>query len=154
MASFHEQMATGPGVQALAKEWFDADVPDGLAAVISETYAKTTRKRVKDDKAKGYHICAAGPCVWLKSRLNCRGMLPVSGAPPNDDDPGPVSAVLHVGFVGIHESEEMLERLRSEFVKRDPGAPARSKVFKQLARETIAPIDGTAARVAPEKEEL
>jgi hypothetical protein len=53
--------------------------------------------------------------------------------------------------VFLLENEEMLERLRFETKQNDTKTPSRSKVFKQLAREKIAPIDGTAARVAPEK---
>jgi hypothetical protein len=63
--------------------------------------------------------------------------------------PDVTTATLHVGFVGLIETDAELEILRrpEKTTDRKPG-PARSRIGKTV--EMIAPIDRVAARVVPD----
>jgi hypothetical protein len=58
-----------------------------------------------------------------------------------------VTAVFHLGFLSIIETEEQLARLDIDPKPKPKAKVARSKIGKTNRR--INPIDGTAARVAP-----
>lgn len=64
-----------------------------------------------------------------------------------------ISAVLHVGFLTVEETEEQLGRLGPPGPTYDDGDPpvARSRIVR--TNEVIRPIDRVAARVAPPPEE-
>lgn len=144
----HDQMCTPTGVQAVAKEWWDCDIIYEMAARFSAAYIKSSAHRVKEDRANGWLITAAGPLVWLKAQLNDLGLLPVSETRVSDDSPTPVTAVLHVGFLCLHESDEMIGRLHNEHRRADCNKPARSKMFETAQKQDVAAIDRTAAIVS------
>lgn len=84
--------------------------------------------------------CHARYCRWMHNRP------PPTGA--ENDRIVVVTAIFHIGFLSILETEQELMRLRAErryFI----GEPSRSKVFDDASRVPV-PIDCTAARVAPE----
>ena len=144
----HEQMCTPEGAQQIAKEWFDCNLAAEQAVKLSRVYKKTSKDRVRKDKAGGFLITAAGPLVWLKTRLNDYGLLPVSKSKANDDAPSAVTAILHVGFLSVAETEEMLSLLRREPKTDETNKPARSKMFATAQKQNVAPIDAVAERVA------
>jgi|LakMenEpi03Aug12_release.lakeMendotaPanAssembly.Ray.scaffolds.fasta_scaffold2947686_1 hypothetical protein len=61
-----------------------------------------------------------------------------------------VTAVLHVGFLSIAETPEMLERLRRPEPD-EPDSTARSRLFSELQRIGVTPIDATAGVVGGSK---
>lgn len=93
--------------------------------------------------------------TWLSNRA-------VRYRPPvrcYDDEAGPVIATFHLGFVGVPETADHLERIRRpEPVAAVPGGTAgeragsgnvaRSKIAK--SNHPIRPVDRVARRVAPE----
>ena len=58
-----------------------------------------------------------------------------------------VSAVLHMGFLSLEETEEMLARLDPPDPAEDDAPVARSRIVK--SNNPIRPIDRVAVRVAP-----
>lgn len=144
----HEQMCTPEGMQQTAKEWFDCDLVSEHAVELSRVYAKKSKDRVRKDTAQGLLITAAGPLIWLKTWLNHYRLLPVSKPKANDDDPDAVTAILHVGFLSLAETEEMLAKLRREPKKEETNNPARSKMFSTAQKQAVAPIDALAGKVA------
>lgn len=81
---------------------------------------------------------------WFKNRLAAGGLLPCGR-----DDRAAVwlGVPLHVFFVALEETPEMLVRLRNEPVAAGPG-PATPGIGR---RGTVGPIDRVAARVASVK---
>lgn len=81
---------------------------------------------------------------WFKNRLAAAGLLPCGR-----DDRAAVwlGVPLHVFFVSLEETPEMLVRLRNEPVAAGPG-PASPGIGR---RGTVGPIDRVAARVASVK---
>lgn len=148
----HEQMRTPTGIQAVVKEWWDFDLTIELAEELCVAYIKQQIPRIDADIARGYMVTAAGPLVWLKSRIVELGLLTPFVAPLNDDPPRITTAVLHVGFLMLHETEEMLERLHNEQMREDVNKPARSKMFATAQRQAVAPIDALASVVTRAKE--
>lgn len=144
----HKQLCTPIGVQEVAKEWWDCEVPPELAETLSAEYVKKRKKGMEQDFADGKAHSAIGQLIWLKSRLNDAELLPVSGKPPPDDKPTAVTAILHVGFVTLPETEEMLARLQNEEPREDTNKPARSKMFEIAQKQNVAPIDALAGIVA------
>jgi hypothetical protein len=147
----HDQMCTPAGVQEVAKEWWDCDIIYEMAERFSVKYVEDTKDRVKQDRANGWFITAAGPLVWLKSHLNDLGLLPISGERVHDDSPTPVTAVLHIGFLSVPETDEMLSRLHTAPRQHDCNNPARSKMFETAQRQDVTAIDRTAAIVSKPK---
>lgn len=130
------QLKSPSGAASLASLWFDSTLPPGDAWIVSEA-AWEAQDRLETDVA-AWH--------WLREMLRELGYLPESLALCEDDTP--VAGVLHVGFVSISETPEMLSRVaRKE--SDEPSRPARSRVMAELQRIDISPIDGTAARVSP-----
>lgn len=82
--------------------------------------------------------------MWLRNRIDEMGAI-WCGKNENGLDHVPV--IFHIGFVGVIETDEHLERLRSlsEEIKRLD--EARSKISQ--TNLVIQPIDRVAARVAP-----
>lgn len=144
----HEQLCSAAGIQKLAKEWWDCVVSDKLAEELSAEYVKHRKKSVEAALAKveTHSAVGVGVLVWLKARLNEENVLPTS-APASDDTPDPVTAVLHVGFVMLAETEEMLERLHNEALVDDANNPARSKMFDTAQKQNVTPIDALAGIV-------
>jgi hypothetical protein len=154
--NLHEQLCTPAGVQALAKEWWACDVPAETAEKLSAQYIKKRKKPYEKNVREGKATSAlsAGQLVWLKYMLNIAGLLPVGNNPVTDDTPTPVTAVMHVGFLTLAETEEMMWLLRNERPRENTNTPARSKIFETAQIRSIAPIDATAAIVSQiEKEE-
>lgn len=150
VASFHEQMHTGEGVQQLVKEWWDAELELQIASELSTWYIDSTDWRIKHDLAEGWHITATRPYVWLKMQLLEFNLLPNPGPPLEDDPPSVTSATLHVGFLTLTETEEMLLRLHFESLT-DKIQPARSKMFATAEKQDVFPINAIAAKVASSK---
>jgi hypothetical protein len=87
--------------------------------------------------------------IWmaLKKRLGDAGET--RGRAREGREPRPTCR-LHVGFVCLEETPEMLVRLRNEREKPEAAAfPARSGVWKAAQIRSVRPIDRTAWRVAP-----
>lgn len=84
--------------------------------------------------------------LWLKNRLDEMGVCTAhrTGQP---DATSVTSAVLHIFFLYLEETEDMLERLRREPVGTE-SQTARSKLAK-TNQKNVRPIDKTAFRVAP-----
>lgn len=148
----YEQMRTPVGIQAVVKEWWDFDLTIELAEEICVAYIKQQIPRINEDIARGNMVTAAGPLVWLKSRIVELNLLTPFVAPSNDDPPGVTTAILHVGFLTLGETEEMVARLRNESLRENVNKPARSKMFATAQRQAIAPINALAAAVTRTKE--
>jgi hypothetical protein len=149
----HDQMCTAAGVQALAKEWWVCDITAETAEELSAQYIKERKKphekNVREGKATS--ALSAGQLVWLKYMLNMAGLLPVGDNPVTDDTPTPVTAVLHIGFLSVPETDEMLGRLNNEHRRHECNDPARSKMFETAQRQDVIAIDRTAAIVSKPK---
>lgn len=129
----HEQISTPEGLSLFAQEWFGVVVPQTFADRMSSA-------------ARGHENrweTTAGPYCWLKNRITEESLLPTPPCLPPSD--GGATAVLHVGFIWIRETDEMISRLRNEPTQ--PGSPARSRFFGEASRSPVSPIDATAARV-------
>lgn len=128
------QLRTPEGLQAAAWEWFDVDVSKDLAEKWSAKYNKTIART---------YITSAGPLMWLKNRM-MEQMLFVYGG--SQDFPGIDGCDLHVAFLFIEETEEMLCRLRTPERTTTPDeSVARSKIGKTNTK--IQPVDALAAAV-------
>jgi hypothetical protein len=151
----HKQLCTPTGVQEAAKEWWDCNVSTEIAEKLSAKYVKQRKKPMEASIKTGStnSALAGGHLVWLKNMLNEAGLLPVSGSPPPDDKAVAVTAVLHVGFITLAETEKMIERLQNEEQLEETNAPARSKIFKTAQKQTITPIDATASIVTHSTQE-
>jgi hypothetical protein len=81
--------------------------------------------------------------MWFRNRIDCFGLLTkgVKGSPP----PCRLEVLLHVWFLHLEETEEMLARLRHEQLE-PPKPAAGSKVF--TTNLVPRPIDRVAARVS------
>jgi hypothetical protein len=94
---------------------------------------------------------------WLKFRLWVEPDL--SEQPPDrDDEFEGLSTLLHMGFVFVEETAEMIERLKVEDLTTVPGELERRSETVDVARSQVfsthlipRPIDRVAGRVAPFK---
>jgi hypothetical protein len=130
----HDQISTPLGFAEFAAEWFGVFVPPALAAGFAIDASEHSRR----------WETATGPVCWVKNRLLDAGYFK-PGRQCHDDSV--VTAILHVGFLSLPESPEMLERLKNE--PRDAPAPARSRFANCVQKYAVAPIDATAGRVSP-----
>lgn len=130
----HDQISTPFGLASFTMEWFDVAVPAWFAWSMSSDAARH-RERWET---------AAGPYIWVKNRLLEHHMLPDAGRNTPDDSHS--TATLHVGFLSIFETPEMLNRLRNERVT-DDASPARSRFARCLGVTAVTPIDTVAGRV-------
>lgn len=129
----HDQISTPCGLAAFASEWFDISVPTWFANSMARDASKH-RERWET---------AAGPYIWLKNRLLEDGLF--HGVGRNSPDDSHPTATLHVGFLSIIESPEMIERLRNESM--ESGKPARSRFANDARTKNVAPVDATAGRM-------
>jgi len=88
--------------------------------------------------------------IWLKNRLRENGYFPSTAT--EDDTSVSLTTELNIGFIGIVETEAMKELLRQnsdedDEEEKDPEV-ARSKIFKEMTRNEVNPIDRVAKRVA------
>jgi hypothetical protein len=128
------QLRTPEGLRSAALEWFDVAVDTDDAARWSAKYNKTMPSR---------YDTSAGPLMWLKNRMLERQLFSWGGAPDYLTLDG---VDLHIAFLFIEETEEMLCRLRKPERTTTPDeSVARSKIGKTA--EIIQPIDATAAAV-------
>lgn len=130
----HDQISTVRGFIAFASEWFDVFVPESLARRVA-SQARAHKERWET---------AAGPVCWAKNRLLDAGYFRPGRCEFNDSA---VTATLHIGFLSIKESPEMLERLKNE--RTEEPSPARSKFASLVKKYAVSPIDATASRVSP-----
>lgn len=130
----HDQILTPGGVADLAAEWFDVFVSPTLSSRIAKLARQHTRR----------WDTAAGPVCWVKNRLLDAGYFK-PGRQCHDDSF--VTATLHVGFLSLPESPEMLARLKNE--RPEASSPARSRFANSVQKYAVSPIDATAGRVSP-----
>lgn len=129
----HDQISTPDGLSAFAAEWFGVSVPRQFASEMADVASRH----------KSRWETTAGPYCWVKNRLLESSLMPrVVGCSIYREA---VTAVLHVGFVFIEETDEMVSRLKNE--QAATGSPSRSAFFREARRASVSPIDGTAARV-------
>lgn len=83
------------------------------------------------------------PRMWFKNRLISCGVL-VAGC--KGILPGQIFVPLHIGFLHLNETPEMLARLAEKPSLEEESKVARSKVFKTA--QILRPIDRVALRVA------
>ena len=88
--------------------------------------------------------------MWLKNRLCEHGLLPSDSVTLPYAVGHYSSATLHIFFVHLEETKEMLTRLKNE--NRCEPKASRSKIFKDDSRVPY-PIDSTAAIVGREKQQ-
>lgn len=123
-------------VQRFVRDTFDLEISASNAAEICARWRKFNPRMV--------WTTSAGPAIWIKSRLaEMAAFKDVPHSPPEDFD---VTAILHVFFLFLEETSDMIERLRND---RTPveSEVARSKV--STTTEKITPVDRVAGRVAP-----
>lgn len=134
------KMRTPEGLRAAALEWFEVHVLQDDAEAWSAKYNKEIDRK---------HTTSAGPLIWLKNRMMERMLFSFGGSRGGLEMPG---CELHVAFLFLEETEEMLCRLRTkERTKTPDESVARSKIGKTNSK--IQPIDATAATVAEWKDE-
>lgn len=130
----HDQISTPLGFAEFVSEWFGVSVPT-IIAIAYSSEARSHRERWET---------AAGPFCWVKNRLLEQGYFdPGRNTPPC----GGITAIMHVGFLCIRETPEMLDRLKNE--RREEPAPARSRFASAINMYAVSPIDATAGRVSP-----
>ena len=85
--------------------------------------------------------------MWWKNRIAEAGLFGVPGCSPNSFDA--YGCPMHVGFLHLEETDEMIEFLRNELAP-DPDAKRRMVVSPGIERIQTSPlpIDRVAARVA------
>jgi|688.fasta_scaffold107683_8 hypothetical protein len=130
----HDQISTPLGFAEFAAEWFGVFVPQALSSRIAKQARQHTRR----------WETAAGPVCWVKNRLLDEGYFKPGGQCHDDSF---VTAILHVGFLSLPESPEMIARLKNELAE-EP-SPARSRFANSVQRYAVSPIDATAGRVSP-----
>ena len=129
----HDQISTPCGLASFASEWFGIAVPVWFA----RRYARVASKQRERWET------ASGPYIWLKNRLIEEGLFcGVGRCSPDDSHP---TATLHVGFLSLIESPEMIQRLQNESMK--PGKPARSRFANDAKTKNVAPVDATAGKM-------
>lgn len=140
----------------LAKLIVDADY-DGIAAWLSkclhvEIDDETLKKAVGDmdinDPANQYSD-EDSIRTWFRNRLDKTGVFD-GKKDANSFIREMTTAILHVFFISVEETEEHLARLRGE-IPQTTGTVAVSKIGKTT--KIIHPIDRTANNVAPEPKE-
>jgi hypothetical protein len=129
----HDQISTAEGLCSFADEWLGIRVPLLTAA----KWARQARKH------RERWTTTVGPYIWIKNRLSESGWFDFAGH--DSPDWSHPTAVLHVGYVSLFESPEMISRLTNEPM--DDGSPSRSRLAKEMQVRDVKPIDGTAARV-------
>lgn len=139
-------MLTPRGVSDLARGWWGIILSEHRARQISNYYEKSGQlKRVQKDQEDGEHITGDGIFAWLKNRLleiDAIGRAGCCGS-----DPCHATATLHVGFVFIAETDEMLATLRREPVDDGKDSTARSKFASVAEVQDVHAVDSLASRV-------
>jgi len=130
----HDKISTPAGFAEFASEWFEIAVPPVLAVIYSGE-ARDHQERWET---------STGPFCWVKNRLLEAGYFDVGRNSPAG---GGITAILHIGFLSLPESQEMLQRLKNE--RPEDSSPARSRFSKAVKKYAVAPIDATAGRVSP-----
>lgn len=100
--------------------------------------------RGPDDAARHrLRYTSGGWCdLWLRARLTEEDWFkPGMGYAPEIQLP----VELHIGFLSVHETEEMLDRLRRRDDTPVPAGPATPGI--ERTQEVVSPIDRVAARV-------
>lgn len=93
---------------------------------------------------------STGPAMWIKNRLLELGCFRTERNPPLGTDEL-ATAVLHVFFVSLEETAEMIAFLQNEQTEEQQkklASVARSKLFG--TPRVVTPIDSTAAKIAKE----
>lgn len=131
--TIHDLISIPDGLVRAAEEWFGVTVPQKIAKSLADI-ARQHKNRWETGGA---------PMCWLKSQLHELGML--GGAGMVCCDPEHATAVLHVGFLTLRETPDMVERLKNE--NKEESRVARSRLAEELRRVAVSPINATAAIV-------
>jgi hypothetical protein len=113
---------------------FDLELSDDAAEMICTLWGK---------RHCDWHV-SAGPAIWIKNRLYNLGTFRNPGRQRPDDDERYAANALHVFFLQLEETAEMLASLRRN---ESPSAAevSRSRVFD--SKLFVTPIDRTAHKV-------
>ena len=130
----HDQISSPDGLRRFAMEWLGVSV-DSCKASKWASQARSHRERWNT---------SVGPFAWVKNRALEAGLIPFGWAPL--DDSRVVTAVLHIGFLSLSETSEMMARL-PEAAQFPSDSTARSRLVAEMAIRSVSPIDGTAAKV-------
>lgn len=130
----HEQISSPDGLRRFAMEWLG----------VSVGYCEASKWAAVARRHKERWDTAAGPFAWVKNRALEAGLIPFGWA--HFDDRRIVTAVLHIGFLSLPETSEMVARL-PEAAQSPPDSTARSRLVSEMAIRSVSPIDGTAAKV-------
>lgn len=113
----------------------------------NDPWAEWDACEVVNEKRTWYRVLL----LWLNTALPRWGMPFNADAPAavfDDETERVVTAVLHVGFLTLHETPGMLARLRHGREQLPGYGPARSRIFPMIETHHIAPIDAVAAKVS------
>lgn len=130
----HDRISTPDGLSSFALEWFGVEVPQWFASEMADIASRH----------KSRWETTAGPYCWVKNRLSEASLMPKTIGCQHA--PEAVTAILHVGFVFIEETADMVSRLKNE--QADAGSPSRPAFFREAARKSVSPVNATAARVS------
>jgi hypothetical protein len=130
-------------MQQYLRERFDINISRADAQSLVKLYVAKLQRLKKANKKDLNHDLSMQ--TWLRYMLNDWDLfLP---RPQVDDATDFVmTATLHIGFLTLPETSEMLERLLNESPSRNSNV-ARSKIFTTLQRSVVSPVDATAAKV-------
>lgn len=121
-------------VREFVSSMFDLELSDDAAEMICALWG---------GRHCDWHV-SAGPAIWIKNRLYNLGTFRTPGIQPDDEDHRFVANALHVFFLQLEETSEMIASLK---VGETPSTSeiARSIVFD--SKFYIKPIDSTAYKV-------
>lgn len=139
-------------VAQMAQEKFDVKLSAEIVNHLVGMFRMALKRNPFRTSEGGYNWMYAGSensfSSWLKLRLMELGIFrPGHNLFSKEVRLQPCE--LHLGFLSLPETEEMLIRLRLEAMSTEEAAVARSKLGKVLGVQNVQPIDAVAARVAP-----
>lgn len=126
-------------VRQFVRTMFDYELTDVEVALLCKKWGR------RDSR----WTVSAGPAMWIKNRLMELGCFRVRHDPSTDFGDA-TTAVLHVFFMSLEETAEMILFLQNEREaehKKKLAKVARSKLFGTPL--VVAPVDSTAGKVAP-----
>ena len=123
-------------IRSFVSEMFDYELSDHEALSLCVSW--NGQKRFQSWKV------SAGPAIWIKNRLIERGAFRTNHSPPFDFAEA-ATAVLHVFFLALEETTEMLERLKNDDAQ-FASKVARSKLFSSPL--VTSPIDSLTLKVS------
>lgn len=131
-----------PAVQSFVTDECGVECDEATAAWLCRKFDEWEKKTGECR----WKSTTTGYVMWTRNRLTERGAFHVRDGGTYHDDR--VCCDLHVFFLFIDETDEMIANLKNETAKA-LYQEARSRVFKTA--QILTPIDKTAQRVAPER---